>query len=45
MPAFNSLSDQEIADVAQYVRANFGKKHEKISPAEVARLRSELRGK
>lgn len=39
MPALNFLSDQEIADLVQYVRFTFGKKKEQVSVAEVARMR------
>ena len=40
MPAFDFLSDQEVADVAQYVRQTFGQKKERVTAAEVARLRA-----
>jgi mono/diheme cytochrome c family protein len=40
MPAFaQTYSDDEIADVANYVIARFGAKPSSITPAEVARLR------
>ncbi|HEU5146866.1 MAG TPA: PQQ-dependent sugar dehydrogenase, partial [Chryseosolibacter sp.] len=38
MPALNFLSDKEVADIAEYVRATFAGKHEKISPEEVGRV-------
>ena len=40
MPAFNFLSDQEVADVVQYVRQTFAQKKDKVTAAEVARVRS-----
>jgi len=40
MPAFDFLSDQEVADVAQYVRQTFGSKKDKVTVSEVARLRA-----
>jgi aldose sugar dehydrogenase len=40
MPAFSFLSDQEVADVVQYVRQTFGQKRDKVTAAEVARLRA-----
>jgi glucose/arabinose dehydrogenase/cytochrome c553 len=35
MPAFDSLSDQEIADIATYVRKTFGKSAGAVTPAQV----------
>jgi mono/diheme cytochrome c family protein len=40
MPAFNTLSDQEIADVLTYVRNSFGNKASAVTPAEVKKLRT-----
>ena len=45
MPALNFLSDQQVADVVEYVRTTFGKKNEQVSPAEVGKVRSSLKGK
>lgn len=45
MPALNFLSDQEIADIAGYVRATFSGKHEKVSAEEVSSVRASLKGK
>ncbi len=39
MPAFNNLSDQQIADVLTYVRGNFGNDAEAISASEVKAVR------
>ena len=41
MPAFNFLSDQEVADVVSYVRSAFGGKDGVVSSAEVRRIRGE----
>ena len=41
MPAFNFLSDQEVADVVQYVRSAFGGKAGAVSLKEVGRIREE----
>jgi mono/diheme cytochrome c family protein len=35
MPAFDSLSDEEIASVATYVRKTFGKNASAVTPAQV----------
>lgn len=43
MPGFNFLSDQEVADVVKYVRSAFGRKDENVSPADVARMRNEVK--
>ena len=43
MPAFNFLSDQEVADVVAYVRSTFGHIQETVTPAEVKKMRSEER--
>jgi glucose/arabinose dehydrogenase len=39
MPAFDFLSDKEIALVTSYIRTNFGNKGSAVSAAEVARIR------
>ena len=39
MPAFDYLSDQEIADVLTYVRTNFSNEEDPVTPGEVARVR------
>ena len=45
MPALDFLSDQEVAEIARYVRTTFAGKDEKISAQEVARVRASSRGK
>lgn len=45
MPALNFLSDKEVADIAGYVRATFGGKHEKVSPEEVGKVRASRKSK
>ena len=40
MPAFDHLSDSEIALIATYVRQNFGNSGKKISTTDVKRLRA-----
>lgn len=40
MPAFNFLSNSEIAAVASYIRTQFGNKASTVNEAEVARLRA-----
>ena len=40
MPAFNFLSDEDVADVVEYVQMSFGKKQAKVSAAEVNVMRS-----
>jgi mono/diheme cytochrome c family protein len=40
MPAFNALSDQQIADVLTYVRNSFGNKASAVAPAEVKAIRA-----
>lgn len=45
MPALNFLSDQQVADVVEYVRKTFGKRSEEISATEVGKLRSSLKNK
>ena len=42
MPSFAFLSDQEVADVVQYVRSAFGQKTETVTRAEVTRIRGEV---
>lgn len=39
MPAFNFLTDAQIADLVEYVRSEFGNKKDKVSEKEVARIR------
>jgi mono/diheme cytochrome c family protein len=36
MPTFDSLTDDELASLATYVRERFGKKSDAITPAQVA---------
>ncbi|HEY3121244.1 MAG TPA: PQQ-dependent sugar dehydrogenase, partial [Vicinamibacteria bacterium] len=40
MPAFDALTDKEIADLLTYVRREFGKKPATITPAQVAAQRA-----
>jgi mono/diheme cytochrome c family protein len=40
MPAFNALTDQQIADVLTYVRNSFGNKASAVAPAEVKAIRA-----
>ncbi|GGG55347.1 c-type cytochrome [Hymenobacter glacieicola] len=40
MPAFDILTDQEIADVLTYIRSNFGNKASEVTPAEVKAIRA-----
>lgn len=40
MPAFNTLKDQEIADVLTYVRNSFGNKASAVLEADVIKLRT-----
>jgi mono/diheme cytochrome c family protein len=40
MPPFNSLTDQEIADVLTYVRNSFGNKAGAVKEEEVKKLRT-----
>jgi mono/diheme cytochrome c family protein len=40
MPAFNYLTDQQIADVLTYVRNSFGNKASAVSSAEVKAIRA-----
>ncbi len=39
MPAFGSLSDQEVADVLTYIRNSFGNKASRVTEAEVKKVR------
>jgi len=39
MPAQNSLTDQQIADVLTYIRSNFGNKASAIAPKDVTAQR------
>ena len=41
MPAFHFLSDQDVADVAAYVRSAFGESQETITADDVSRIRGE----
>jgi mono/diheme cytochrome c family protein len=43
MPAFDYLSDQEIADVLTFVRNNFGNKAKPISVEDVQKTRTKLK--
>jgi mono/diheme cytochrome c family protein len=45
MPAFDFLSDEQIADVVAYVRRTFGNKEEKVSVGDVRRIRAALKSK
>lgn len=40
MPAFSSLTDQQIADVLSYVRGNYGDNASAVSPQEVGSVRA-----
>jgi glucose/arabinose dehydrogenase/cytochrome c5 len=40
MPAFDALTDKEIADLLTYVRREFGKKPAAVTPAQVAAQRA-----
>jgi nitrite reductase (NO-forming) len=40
MPAFDNLSDQEIADVLTYIRGSFGNHAGPVAAADVARVRA-----
>ena len=42
MPQHSFLSDEEVADVLTYIRANFGNDAGEIKPEEVRKLRSSL---
>ena len=42
MPSFEALSDEEVADVATYIRNVWGNRASPVSPAQVSRLRKEL---
>jgi mono/diheme cytochrome c family protein len=44
MPGFEPLSDREIAEVATYVRQDFGANAPAVTPGNVARLRKALKG-
>jgi mono/diheme cytochrome c family protein len=39
MPSFHFLSDKDVADVLTYIRSNFGNRADKISSAEVSKIR------
>ncbi len=41
MPGFDSLSDQEIANVATYIRTSFGNTADSVTEMEVAQFRTE----
>ena len=45
MPAFDTLSDEEIASVLSYVRASFGNDAPALTPEEVAEVRAQLQGR
>lgn len=42
MPAFNYLTDQQVADVLTYVRNSFGNKKPAVKATEVSRIRAKL---
>lgn len=42
MPAFNFLTDREIADVVEYVRSEFGNKHGSVTTNEVTNMKALL---
>jgi len=41
MPAQSSLSDQQVADVLNYIQNNWGNKAEAVTPAQVAEARKQ----
>jgi mono/diheme cytochrome c family protein len=41
MPAQDSLTDEEIAEISNYVRTTFGKGGEPVTPEFVAKIRAE----
>jgi hypothetical protein len=43
MVAWNTLSDQEIADVITYVRQEWGNKASPVTPEQVAAVRAKLK--
>lgn len=43
MPAQKNLSDQQIADVLTYIRNSFGNKASAVLPADVKKVRSEMK--
>jgi hypothetical protein len=45
MPAFDFLSDDQVADVVTYVRATFGNKEEEVTPGDVRRIRAALKSR
>nr|WP_294896612.1 cytochrome c [uncultured Pedobacter sp.] len=40
MPALNSLTDQQVADILSYVRNSFGNKASMITPSQVKAVRA-----
>ncbi len=44
MPGFERLSDREVAEVATFVRQDFGAQAPAVTPRNVARLRQALKG-
>jgi mono/diheme cytochrome c family protein len=40
MPPFNTLNDQQIADVLTFIRKSFGNKASAVQAAEVKKVRS-----
>ncbi len=45
MPAFNQLSDREIANVLTYVRKNFGNNASKVNEVDVSKERAKMKNK
>jgi aldose sugar dehydrogenase len=45
MPAFDFLSDDQVADVVTYVRATFANKEEEVTQGDVRRIRAALKSK
>jgi mono/diheme cytochrome c family protein len=43
MPAQNTLTDQQIADVLTYIRGSFGNKASAVLPAEVKAVRASIK--
>lgn len=43
MPAYDSLSNVELAEILTFVRGNWGNKAESVSASQVARVRKELK--
>lgn len=45
MPAWNALSDQEIAAVISYIRNQWGNKGSEVTPEEIAAIRKKYSGR